>query len=107
MGEVDCEDEAEEEDVCITVGRSIYLVTEASDTVADLSLWSEKTQGMPHKSCVLSHGGEYLIRRRSMAALAPACVLRLATQTEGGRPRGMLVLRRNTYVKTNGWHRHP
>ncbi len=54
------EDEAEEEDVCVTERlpdvRSNYVVMEARDTVADLNLWIKKTQGLPRTSFVLSHG---------------------------------------------------
>ena len=94
----------EEEDVCVTVrlpsGDSEYVVMEARDTVPDLSVWIEKTLGLSRTSFVLSHNGEYLTRRRSMATRAPVCVLHLKSRTEpSGHPRGMLVLRHNSYVK--------
>ena len=81
-------------------GGSVYVAMQPRDTVGDLNLWIEKTQGLLRNSFALSHNGEYLTRRRPMATLAPACVLHLTSRVEDGRPRGMPLLRCNSRAKT-------
>ena len=102
---VDCDGE-EAGDVCVTVrlegGGSAYVVMESRDSIADLNLWIEKAQGLPRNSFALSHDGQYLTRRRSMATLAPACVLHLVSRVKDGQLRGMPLMRYNSHVKTKG-----
>ncbi len=106
-GDDNADDEAEEEeeeDVFVSVrlpnSSSAYVAMEARDTVSNLNLWLEKTLGAPGTSFVLRQNGECLTRRRSMARLAPACVLRLTSRTKpSGHPRGMLVLHERPFVK--------
>ena len=90
--------------LCVSVrledGGSVYVAMQPRDTVGDLNLWIEKTQGLWRNSFALSHNGEYLTRRRSMATLAPACVLHLTSRVEDGWPRGMPLLCCNSRAKT-------
>ena len=96
----------EEEEVFVTIrlpsGQSTYVVMEERDIVSDLNKWLETTEGMPRHSFVFSHNGQYLTRRLPMTSLGASCELHMTMRTEpNGRPRGMLVLRNNCYVKRN------
>ena len=94
----------EADDICVSVrlddGGSVYVAVQPRDTVGDLNLWIEKTQGLRCNSFALSRNGEHLTRRRPMATLAPACVLHLTSRVEDGRPRGMPLFRCNSRAKT-------
>ena len=103
---VDSDGEAAAGDVCVTVmlecGGRAYVVMESRDTIADLNVWIEKSQGLPRNSFALSHDGQYITRRRPMYTFPPACVLRLVSRIKDGQLRGMPLMRYNSHVKTKG-----
>jgi hypothetical protein len=86
----------EEPNIFLTVrigGKSSHISMERNSTASELNVWTEKTEGLPRDSFVLSDEGGYLKRQRVLETIAPPRDLLLTKRVVDGVPRG-LVLRR-------------